>query len=115
MGLLTALLFTLSDTIPIIGFREALLYFGLLPLPATLDWFSQTVGWRESTNPIRFITGWCYGMSLGICLGALWLFKLYVLGIALLIYGSYVIVVFYFLRYFDVIETYLKPYEEFLS
>ncbi len=115
LGLLVAFLLTLFQYLHVTAYGEALLYFGLFPLPATLDWFSQTMRWRESINSIRFFTGCGYGVSLGVCFGSIWMFNLYGLLFALLIYSCYLLIIFYLLRHFDVLDDYLAPYEQFVS
>ena len=37
----------------------------LLPMPALLDWITQTWGIRESTTPLRLITGSILGIGVG--------------------------------------------------
>lgn len=40
----------------------------LLTLPLTLDWWTQSLGWRESNNRLRITTGLCAGLAGGLLL-----------------------------------------------
>ncbi len=46
----------------------------VLPLAAPLvaDGVTQSLGWRESRNSVRFATGLLYGFACGLCVGPLW-------------------------------------------
>jgi uncharacterized membrane protein len=37
-----------------------------LATPATLDWATQKLGYRESSNPIRLLTGYLLGLAVGL-------------------------------------------------
>lgn len=39
------------------------LVFAVAPLPAAIDWLTQSGGTRESSNPVRLITGACLGLA----------------------------------------------------
>lgn len=49
----------------------AQLLFALAPLPAAIDWLTQTAGRRESSNPIRVITGAFLGLAFADALALL--------------------------------------------
>lgn len=51
-------------------FRMNWLLFALLFVPTALDGFTQLFGWRESTNLLRLVTGFPYG--LGYAYGIAW-------------------------------------------
>jgi uncharacterized membrane protein len=51
-------------------FRMNWLLFALLFIPTALDGFTQLFGWRESTNLLRLVTGFPYG--LGYAYGIAW-------------------------------------------
>ncbi|MCI4323230.1 MAG: DUF2085 domain-containing protein [Thermoplasmata archaeon] len=74
------------------------LLFAGAPLPAALDWLLQSTGRRESSNPVRLLSGLLLGFSLTDVLFLLvtraWLF---VAG-ALLIFVVYVVAVLLVLR-----------------
>jgi len=94
---------------------EAMLIFGILPFPATLDWFTQTMRWRESVNLVRVLTGFLYGVSTGVCLGNALKFNMNVLLVAIPTYSAYIAIVIWLLRKHQVLRNYLAPYEQFLS
>jgi uncharacterized membrane protein len=51
---------SLSVAIPFqTGFVTAL----ILALPAIVDWITQNVGFRESNNPVRVVTGFLEGVG----------------------------------------------------
>ncbi len=50
---------------PEISIAVRLAVLALLPMPALLDWVTQTWGTRESTTPIRLITGSLLGAGVG--------------------------------------------------
>jgi uncharacterized membrane protein len=51
---------SLSVAIPFqTGFITAL----ILALPAIVDWITQNVGFRESNNPVRVVTGFLEGVG----------------------------------------------------
>ena len=110
LGVLSIILF--SPTFSVI---EALFLFGLLPFPATLDWLTQTIMPRESINPIRALTGFLFGLSVGVCLGCILSLNLGCLLIAIPIYSLYMIIGFGLLQRSNIIQDYLTPYEDFLS
>jgi len=45
--------------------------FVLFPLPSTIDWALQKVGWRESRNAVRVPTGFLLGVSQGLLIVSL--------------------------------------------
>jgi len=56
----------------------------LAPVPATVDWLTQSVGKRESTNLLRFVTGALLGFAFADVLALLWFRSwLFFLGAAL--------------------------------
>ncbi|MEM2637437.1 MAG: DUF2085 domain-containing protein [Candidatus Korarchaeota archaeon] len=61
-GLLLLFLFPLY--IPNVLLRNVLP--GLLALPAVIDWSTQTLGMRESSNRLRAITGFSLGMGIAM-------------------------------------------------
>ena len=56
-GLLGILLFRVLYQIPPIGAF-------LLLIPMLIDGFSQAFGWRDSTNQLRLITGFLFGLGM---------------------------------------------------
>jgi uncharacterized membrane protein len=118
LGQNSAIVFSLLSIL-VFGFRvdsisAAILFFGILPFPATIDWLTQTMGWRESINAIRITTGFLYGVSIGICLGCILTFNLKALLFAVIFYPVYLLVVLGILRRYQKIPDYLQPYEDFL-
>src|SRR5258708_14182676 len=67
-GMILALFAMLFAGFKVTTIWNAGAYFLLLPFPATCDWFTQTMGWRESINSIRVLSGFLYGISLGVCI-----------------------------------------------
>jgi uncharacterized membrane protein len=63
--------------------------FSILPIPSTVDWFTQSCKLRESKNPIRICTGYLLGISEGLFLLMLVNGMFYSLLIALAISGAY--------------------------
>ena len=99
VGLLVGLCALLLSSVLLHAISGSVAYvgIGLLPAPAAVDWYLQSVGRRESTNGIRLLTGALLGGALGIelvllaslrlipsLLGALLLFA-YLLGILALL------------------------------
>ncbi len=109
-------LITYLTTIIILGsLQTPLLLTLILPLPATLDWFTQTMKLRESFNLLRITTGFCFGFWVGIVMHALVTFNIpliSVLGLQAFIYTAAVFTVFIFKREF--LHDYVRPYEEFI-
>ncbi|MCA9940041.1 MAG: DUF2085 domain-containing protein [Anaerolineales bacterium] len=93
----------------------AILFFGFLPLPATLDWTTQTVMGRESKNTLRIMTGFLFGVSIGAFLGAIFRFNLRALLFALPMYSIYIGSVLWLFYGSNIMEDYLAPYEQYLS
>ena len=92
------------------------LIFIFLPLPATLDWLTQTIKIRESKNTLRIITGFIYGLWLGLCIHTVILWDIsYLLIIVLQCLGYISVVGFILTRKKGCINEYLKPYEEFVD
>lgn len=88
----------------------------LLPLPATLDWLTQTLKKRVSTTPIRLVTGMLFGIWLGDLLrGAISgdIRSLYLFGLQIIIYMAVVMLILF--KYQGIIDSYLKPYEDFIE
>ena len=48
-----------------IAFPIWMVVLALLPMPALLDWITQTWGIRESTTPLRMLTGSILGIGVG--------------------------------------------------
>lgn len=57
----------------------------LISLPAAIDWSTQSLGLRESRNPLRSLTGFLLGLAVGYVLSSLNLF--YYLLVVLLYVG----------------------------
>jgi hypothetical protein len=97
-------------------FKEPFWLACLLPLPATLDWLTQTLRWRESTTLIRLLTGGLFGVWLAI------VFKhIYIWDSHFLLYSMYQCIVFIagtllsLLAKKGSIDDYLLPYETFID
>lgn len=62
-ALLIALVSSLDNFIPFqTGFSISL----ILALPAIIDWTTQSLGFRESTNNLRVLTGFFEGVAVGL-------------------------------------------------
>lgn len=88
----------------------------LLPLPATLDWLTQTLKWRKSTTLIRLITGFLFGIWIGVLVHAIkaWNINLLIVMVVQSFgYMSFVMAILY--KNHGCIDDYLKPYEEFIA
>ena len=87
LGFIGGLLVTLFINFDIQPFYALIGAVGLA-IPATIDWGTQKLGYRESINPIRFISGLLLGMgivSLQYTYEIYWL-TLIVIGIFLVIF-----------------------------
>lgn len=74
--------------------------FALAPLPAALDWVTQSIGTRESTNPLRIVSGALLGAAFAdllalaftgqwlLFLGALGVIAAYIGGIGFILYRT---------------------------
>lgn len=59
-----AILYLLRADLPVPLFVPTTqLLFALAPLPAAIDWLAQSAGRRESSNPVRVITGAFLGVA----------------------------------------------------
>lgn len=94
---------------------EALIFYVLLPIPVIIDWLTQTLRWRESANPIRVLTGFLFGLSLGATIMSVLTWNLPMLIVSFVSYGFYLVIGLWILKRFQVIDQYLAPYEEFVS
>lgn len=66
------------------------LLFALAPLPAAIDWLAQSAGWRESSNPIRLVTGAFLGLAFADALALLVTENWLLFAGAVLVFGVYV-------------------------
>jgi uncharacterized membrane protein len=66
------------------------LVIALAPLPAALDWVSQSMGGRESTNLVRAVTGAMLGFALSDVLALLAFGKWNLFGAAVIVFALYV-------------------------
>ncbi|MNL56653.1 hypothetical protein D3C87_1801630 [compost metagenome] len=88
----------------------------LLPLPATLDWLTQTLKWRESTTSIRLVTGGLFGIWMAIVLKQLSLWNLPLFLPLLYQISLYLLAVaFSLLAKRGALDDYLEPYEKFIQ
>jgi uncharacterized membrane protein len=87
----------------------------LLPLPATADWLSQTMQWRESNTFMRLLTGGCFGVWLAGWLQAIiWSHSAIVhLPIQIALYVGVTMLVLSLKK--GSIDEYLLPYEEYVE
>ena len=96
------------------GLGQSLLVFGLLPLPVAVDWSTQTLGLRESTNPLRALTGFLYGLGLGQYIVSLLSRDWLTVTAATSIFLCYALVFWLVVSRPGIASKYLKPYEEFI-
>lgn len=115
IGILLSLIVVLSKWLLIEQGLQMAIVFGVFPFPATIDWFTQTMGLRESNNVIRCLTGFLYGISLGTCISCFIMLNFNAILISSLLYSLYIACVIYLLRKLQLIENYLNPYEDFLK
>ena len=115
LGIFLSLLFLLTSDFVLKGTLREFLLLCILPFPVIIDWLSQTLGFRESSNVIRIISGFIFGINLGI------LIHFFLNGITLMfitlmviyvVYAGFVIVL---LRRYDVLGAYMEPYEDFIA
>jgi len=66
--MLTVFFFHLLLPVPELYFSAV---FAISPLPAVIDWATQTIGRRESSNHIRLLTGYLLGIGFGLFLVSL--------------------------------------------
>jgi uncharacterized membrane protein len=88
----------------------------LLPLPATLDWLTQALKFRESKTWIRLITGGLFGVWLADILLAFFNWNSCTLihaCIQIVAYVSSVLIAFMLKK--GSMDVYLKPYEDFVE
>ncbi len=101
------------------GFNVSMPYWlvitGLCPIPAIVDWTTQTVGHRESTNWLRILTGSMYGVSVALGLTSAIRMEFHNLGFLSLVLLVYMIVITIIMKRAGVIDTYLKIYENFVA
>jgi uncharacterized membrane protein len=87
-----------------------------LPLPATLDWLTQALKFRESKTWLRLITGGFFGVWLANVVLAIFTWNYSTLihtCIQILGYVSFVLIVFLLKK--GSMDIYLKPYEDFVE
>jgi len=96
------------------GLGQSFLVFGLLPLPIAVDWSTQTLGLRESTNPLRALTGFLYGLGLGQYIVSLLSRDWLAVTTATSIFLCYMLVFWLVVSKPGIASNYLKPYEEFI-
>lgn len=93
---------------------QAVLAFLGLPLAGAVDWLTQTLGYRESNNLVRVVTGFLYGAGVGLYFAAafnrLWTMVIAGTGVFLFYFAVLVLL----LRWSGIASTYLAPYEEFI-
>lgn len=87
----------------------------LSPLPAAIDWTTQTIRGRESTNVRRILTGFLWGISVSLGLVALIRIELLKFGILFAIYLIYIAIISISAKRADKIESVLRPFEEFVA
>jgi uncharacterized membrane protein len=93
---------------------ESILVFGLLPFPIALDWSTQTLGLRESNNPLRLLTGWLYGVSLSQYVFALLRQDCTATWVGTGAFLCYMLVFCFIVSRPGIAATYLRPYEAFI-
>lgn len=71
--------------------------FPLLPIPAALDWVSQSTGGRESNNSLRVLSGALLGIAGVDLVAALLLGHWLVFGVGLLVTAGYIAVILWVL------------------
>lgn len=96
------------------GLAEGLLVFGLLPLPVAVDWSTQTLGLRESTNLVRVLTGLLYGVALAQYVVSVVSRDWMTVITATSVFVCYMLVFWLVVSRPGVATSYLKPYEEFI-
>ena len=87
----------------------------LTVIPGVIDWFTQTMGWRESSNSIRVLTGWLFGTALGVLVASLFTGRFDVLLVFVLVFLLVGVSALVLLRANNRFGVYLKPYEDFLN
>ncbi len=82
--------------------------FALGPLPAAVDWLTQSLGLRESWNGLRLVSGTLLGLSIAFALSLLaegrWTLFALSLGVAALYLGAVSTVLFRSGRWREVVE-----------
>jgi uncharacterized membrane protein len=96
------------------NFVQNILVFGLLPLPVAIDWSTQTLGYRESNNPLRMLTGLLYGASLGQYISSLFSRDWPAALTGASVYFFYMLIFWFVISRPGIASTYLRPYEEFI-
>jgi uncharacterized membrane protein len=115
IGLVVSLWAIVTFRIHITDIIHSVFLFGLLPLPVTVDWFSQTMGNRESNNIIRVITGFLFGISLGVSISVIIHVNIFATLIMIVSYLFYLTIVMSRLRKLKLINAYISPYQSFLA
>ncbi len=115
LGTLAALYLVLFGGFLVEGLLVKIILFGVFPLPATIDWLTQTLGQRESINSIRSTTGFLYGFSIGTSLACVLTLNWKALTFIVPVYTLYILFVMYLLVRLNVLKKYLMPYKSFLS
>jgi uncharacterized membrane protein len=92
-----------------------LLILALLPLPVALDWSTQTLGYRESSNLVRIITGFLYGVALGLFAAHLFHRNWLMVGSGALVFLVYFLVFCFVISRPGIAAAYLAPYEQFIA
>jgi uncharacterized membrane protein len=82
--------------LPLVDPRAQVL-IALAPLPAAVDWATQTAGGRESNNAIRLISGALLGFAFTDAVALLVLEKWTFFEGAVLVFGAYVVALLLFL------------------
>jgi uncharacterized membrane protein len=79
-----------------------------LPVPATLDWLTQSCGLRESKNAIRIATGYLLGATEGLALLLLvsGMLQLFLMVVAVI--GIYFLMIYVVARKTRCLDSYLE-------
>ena len=92
-----------------------LIISALCPLPSIIDWTTQTIGRRESTNWLRVLTGAIFGVSVALGLTSIIRMEFQKIGLLIPILLVYMTLITFMYKRAGVLDSYLNNYEEFVE
>ena len=107
---ITAIGFQLTDLS--VGTAVWTVVLGVLPMPALVDWVTQTWGYRESTTPLRAFTGVLLGCGFGMELTTLLRLDVTMIAIGVGVYMAYISIIVGLFSIKRIPGSYLKDLED---
>jgi uncharacterized membrane protein len=103
----------------VLGLHIALPYWfivaALCPLPGAVDWLTQAIAGRESTNWIRMMTGALWGISESLAFVAAVRMEFVKLGLLFVAFLTYIALISWLVKRAQAVESLLRPFEEFVA